>query len=75
MKAICAFITKENINELLKQSGFPEDTGLLSIDVDGNDYWIWNEIECINPRIVICEYNPIFGEKSCISVPDRKSVV
>lgn len=72
LKARCAFITKENINELLKQSGFPEDTGLLSIDVDGNDYWIWNEIECINPRIVICEYNPIFGEKSCISVPYKE---
>lgn len=72
LTAVSAFITKENINELLMKSGFLEDIGILSIDIDGNDYWVWNEIDCINPRIIICEYNPIFGSKCCVSVPYKE---
>lgn len=44
----------------------------MSIDIDGNDYWVWNEIDCVNPRIIICEYNPIFGSKCCVSVPYKE---
>jgi hypothetical protein len=45
------------------------DIGILSIDVDGNDYWIWNAIDCIQPRIVICEYNSLFGFEKAVTVP------
>jgi hypothetical protein len=62
-----AFITRENINELLSTSGFDKDLGLLSIDIDGNDYWVWQAIEFL-PRIVIVEYNSVFG-RDPISVP------
>jgi len=41
----------------------------LSIDVDGNDYWIFEAIECVSPRIVIIEYNSLFGKDLKISVP------
>ncbi|NJL53238.1 MAG: hypothetical protein HC930_15550 [Hydrococcus sp. SU_1_0] len=61
LKAECAFIDKDNINELLINNGITGDIGLLSIDVDGNDYWIWEAIHCISPRIVISEYNGLFG--------------
>lgn len=71
LKAVDAFITRENINELLAQSGFDEDLGLLSIDIDGNDYWVWEKIEVVKPRIVICEYNPIFGADRAVTVPYR----
>lgn len=37
------------------------DIGILSIDIDGNDYWVLNAIDCVRPRILICEYNNIFG--------------
>lgn len=63
LKAFPFFVTRENINELLLKSGFDVDLGLLSIDIDGNDYWVWKEISAMKPRIVICEYNPIFGNK------------
>lgn len=66
------FITKENINDLLAESGFSKDLGLLSIDIDGNDYWIWEEINNIEPRIVICEYNSLFSYEDAISVPYKK---
>jgi len=60
LHAKCAFITKENINELLSNLPFDGELGLLSIDIDGNDYWIWKEITVVNPAIVIVEYNAIF---------------
>lgn len=71
LKAIDAFVTRENINELLMRSGFDKDLGLLSIDIDGNDYWVWEKINVMEPRIVICEYNPIFGPDRAVSVPYR----
>lgn len=67
--AIDAFITKENINQLLRSSGFDEDLGLLSVDIDGNDFWVLKEINCMKPRILICEYNSIYGEKEKVTIP------
>ena len=63
IKAVCEFITKENINSIFSSNGFKGDIGLLSIDIDGNDYWIWEAIKVVNPRIVICEYNSILVVK------------
>lgn len=61
------FITKENINDLLKKYDF-ENIGLLHIDIDGNDYHVW-EAMSINPEILIVEYNAIFGIERAITVP------
>ena len=69
LKAKYAFITSENINFLISQNNITGDIGLLSIDVDGNDYWIWKSINCINPRIMIIEYNNLFGPHVKISIP------
>lgn len=59
------FINKEaaveNINQVLSGNGITGDIGLLSIDIDGNDYWIWKAIEVINPRIVVIEAKVEFG--------------
>ena len=68
LTAICAFITRENINELLGKC-FRGDVGILSIDIDGNDYWVWEAIEVVSPRIVICEYNSVFGTKRAVAIP------
>jgi hypothetical protein len=64
-----AFITAENIDELL--SGLPEDLGLLSVDVDGMDYWILSAITVVRPRILVCEYNSLFGPSAAVTVPYR----
>ena len=69
LDAIDQFITKENINELLALSGFEEDLGILSIDLDGNDYHVLDAITDFKPRILICEYNPYFGGSRKITVP------
>ncbi len=64
-----AFVTAENINDLLEESGFTDDIGILSIDVDGNDYWIWKAVTVARPRIVIIEYNSIYGPEATVTVP------
>ena len=71
--AISAFITRENINKIIKDFHVPEDIGLLSIDIDGVDYWIWDAITTISPRIVIIEYNSHFGPDYAITVPYKKT--
>ncbi len=69
LSAVDAFITKENINKLFLDNGFTGEIGLLSIDIDGNDYWVWEEINSVSPAIIIAEYNSYFGPDRAISVP------
>ena len=69
LKAECAFIDKENINSIITRNGISGDIGLLSVDIDGNDYWVWDSINVINPRIVICEYNSLWGAEHAVSTP------
>ncbi len=64
-----AFITRENINELLSRAGFTGEIGFLSIDLDGNDYWVWQAIEVVQPILCVCEYNAVFGNLHPISTP------
>jgi len=70
--AVNNFITRDNINHIIKQNIPVADIGLLSIDIDGNDYWVWESINVINPRIVICEYNSVFGPHKAVTVPYKK---
>lgn len=58
-----SFVTKENINNLLSEFPYGPEIGILSIDIDGNDYWVWKEINVVNPVLVIVEYNSVFWSK------------
>ena len=69
LTAVQAFITRENINELIASNGVSGDIGLLSVDIDGNDYWVWQAIDVISPRIVIVEYNARFGAGRKVTIP------
>lgn len=69
LRAKAAMVSAENINELLKSEGVTGDIGLLSVDIDGNDYWVWKAISVIQPRIVVAEYNSLFGPRAAVSVP------
>src|SRR5262249_38972425 len=57
LQAINAFISPGNINSIIAGSGLRGDIGLLSVDIDGNDYWVWDAIDAVSPVICICEYN------------------
>jgi hypothetical protein len=69
LRARCAIVTRDNVNALLEASGFDRDLGILSIDVDGMDYWLLETMDSYAPRIMILEYNALFGCKRKISVP------
>ena len=56
-----AMITAENINDLIESAGFSGEVGLLSIDIDGNDYWVWKAIQVVSPQVVIIETHNEFG--------------
>jgi hypothetical protein len=62
-------VTRENVNQLVAAHGFAGEVDLLSIDVDGNDYWIWDALEVCKPRVVIVEYNSLFGPDRAVVVP------
>lgn len=56
-----AFIDRDNINSLIKDAGgISGEIDFLSIDIDGNDYWVWEAIKCVNPRVAAVEYNAKF---------------
>lgn len=61
VKAVHSFVTAENINETLGKEGFRGEIDLFSLDIDGNDYWVWKAINTINPRVVVLEYNSALG--------------
>jgi len=69
LKSECAFVTAENIDALLERHGIAGDIGLLSIDIDGNDYWVWRAVSGVRPAIVIVEYNARFGAERAVTVP------
>jgi len=49
-----------NIEELLAAHRVPADFDVLSIDIDGNDYWVWKAIVRWQPRVVAIEFNAVF---------------
>lgn len=56
-----AWITRESINDLLRTHHFTGEIDLLSLDIDGNDYHVWEALDAVSPRIVILEYDNAFG--------------
>jgi len=66
-----SLVTAENINGLIGQAGFSGEIDLLSIDIDGNDYWVWKAIDVIHPRVVVIEYNATLRPPMALVVPYR----
>jgi hypothetical protein len=67
--AVCAWITPESVNQLLEQHGYAGEVDLLSVDIDGNDYWVWQAITVCSARVVMLEYNSMFGPERAVTVP------
>lgn len=61
LKVVESFITTDNINQLISDNIPDKEIDLLSVDIDGNDYFIWDAITCISPRVLIMEYNAKFA--------------
>jgi len=64
LKVLHAFITRENIEGLFREAQVPTELDFLSIDIDGNDYWVWKALSSYRPRAVVIEYNAFFGPEA-----------
>ncbi|HLF99944.1 MAG TPA: hypothetical protein VI916_05700 [Acidimicrobiia bacterium] len=64
-----AFISAENFSDLLLAEGVGPVIDLLSLDIDGNEYWIWKGLEGIHARVVVVEYNASFGADRALTIP------
>jgi hypothetical protein len=69
VRVVEAWLTVKNVNELLLANGVSGEIDVLSIDVDGNDLWVWEATTAIEPRIVVIEYNALFGSSRSVSIP------
>ncbi len=69
LAAVPVFLTRDNVDQLIADWLRENDLGLMHIDVDGNDYWLWEAVHCTNPSLVIMEYNALFGPERAVTVP------
>ena len=72
-KFIEGFIYKNTVCDTIKENGFDGNIDILSLDIDGLDFWIMhnliNECEIINPRVIVLEFEDIIGPTKILTVP------
>jgi hypothetical protein len=61
-------VTAENVDRLLRDAALSPPPDLLSIDIDGNDYWVWRAITSLRPRVVIVEYNAVWRPPASVTM-------
>ncbi len=71
-RTLARWITPANVNAALAEQGFEQDLDLLCIDLDGQDYWIWRAINRAQPRVVVVEYQAMFGPDVAVTVPEAE---
>ena len=73
LKIIEKFVTPNNINEIIYDNNLLNDLDIFSLDIDGIDYWVINELPKNFSKITVLEYNPIFGVDKKVTVPNIKN--
>ena len=70
IKVLARFLTTDNLISCFEEAGVPREFDLLSIDVDGNDYWMWTALgDRFSPRVIVIEYNATFGPRQSWIMP------
>jgi hypothetical protein len=62
-----SFVTRENVLDVLATAGFAEDVDVLSIDIDGNEYYVWEALADVRPRLVVVETHTEYGTRDVIA--------
>lgn len=75
LSVISQFLNTSNVNDVIRAAEMHGPVEILSIDIDGNDYWVWDAIECVTPRVVIIEMNVHAGPVLSITMPYRADFV
>lgn len=68
-RAVRAFLTRDTLQPTLLEHGVPHEIDLLSIDVDGNDYWFWESLDRVSARVTVVEYNAALGPDLSLAMP------
>ncbi len=68
-KVVKAWVTAENINQLLRDQGLTGSIDLISLDIDGIDYWLWQKLEAVDPRVVVVEFQSLWPAETSVTVP------
>lgn len=63
------WITAENVNDVLVEHGVEGEIDLLGLDLDGVDWWVWRALDVVRPRVVVLEYQDIWGPERAVTVP------
>ncbi len=70
------WVERETIDALVRDQMFPGvlerwdgEIDLLSLDLDGNDYWVLERLACVRPRVVVVEFNAVWGARRAVTVP------
>lgn len=69
------WIAPETINETLEKHGATGEVDLLSLDMDGLDLWVWDTINVVSPRVLVCEFNNLWPADKALSVPNTPNFV
>ncbi len=64
-----AWITPDTVDGLIRAQGLSGEIDLLSLDMDGVDYWVWEAIEAVRPRVVVAEVQIVWGAEAAVTVP------
>jgi hypothetical protein len=64
------WFTRENVNQVLRTAGVPDEVDVLSLDIDGNDLYLWGAMK-MRPRILICEFNNAIPSELALTIPYR----
>ena len=67
--AVRAMVQPDTINDLLRSHGMTGEVDLLSIDVDSIDYWLLEALTVCSPRVLVMEYNALFGPERAVTLP------
>lgn len=62
------WFTRENVNQVLGAAGVPDEIDVLSLDIDGNDLYLWSAMK-VRPRILICEFNNAIPSELALTIP------
>lgn len=68
-KLECAWITKDNVNDLIKNAGISGEIDLFSLDMDGVDLYVLENLEVVSPRVIVVEINHLWGWGKSVSIP------
>lgn len=68
-KQECLWVTAENINSIITDNGISGEIDLFSLDVDGVDYWLWENLSVVRPRVVIAEAATYWGNEKSVTIP------